>query len=172
VACRAAARVWTGSPPALADALKSVGLSVEVYSAMDVGSAAQRYVQQKADSQLNAGRVVIIAAGTGNPFFTTDTAAALRACELGADAILKATKVDGIYTADPMVDASATRYERISYSDALNQRLQVMDATAFSLCMDNEMPILVFNFHREDSLREVIAGDLSHATLVASDVGG
>lgn len=121
-----------------------------------------------ADAELNAGEVVIFAGGTGHPFFTTDTAAALRACEIRADAVLKATKVDGVFTADPHVDAGAKRYRTLSYEDALHGRLGVMDSTAFSLCRDNRIPIVVFNFFQENGVARVVRGDRSTATYVGA----
>jgi len=117
---------------------------------------------------MDLGRVVIFVAGTGNPFFSTDTAAALRASEIGAEAILKATKVDGIYTADPKKDPTATKYDRITYSEALSKRLQVMDATAFTLCMDNRVPILVFDLMTPNNIRNAVLG-LPVGTLVTAE---
>jgi len=116
---------------------------------------------------LEQGRVVIFVAGTGNPYFSTDTTAALRASEIGAEVILKATKVDGIYTADPMKDPTATKYDRITYTEALSQRLAVMDSTAFSLCMDNKVPIIVFDMMRQDNIKRVVLGE-AVGTLVTS----
>jgi uridylate kinase len=129
---------------------------------------AEPFIRRRAMRHMEVGRVVIFVAGTGNPFFSTDTAAALRASEIGAEAILKATKVDGIYTADPKKDPSATKYERISYSQALAQRLEVMDSTAFTLCMDNRVPILVFDLMTPNNIRNAILGHRI-GTLVTSD---
>jgi len=122
-------------------------------------AVAEPYIRRRAIRHLEKGRVVIFAAGTGNPFFTTDTAGALRAVEIGADVIMKATKVDGIYTADPMRDPAATRYDTISYLQVLEKRLKVMDATAISLCMDNQLPILVFNLRTPGNLRRAVMGE-------------
>jgi uridylate kinase len=151
---------------ALQDALESIGVPTRVQTAISMRQIAEPYIRRVAIEHLEKGRVVIFAAGTGNPFFTTDTTAALRASEINAEVILKATKVDGVYSADPEKDPTAERYSQIAYSEALGKRLQVMDATAFSLCMDNNIPIVVFNFHREDSIHNIMAGDLSNATLV------
>jgi uridylate kinase len=120
---------------------------------------AEPFIRRRAVRHLEKGRVVVFAAGTGNPYFTTDTAAALRAMEMKADVILKGTKVDGIYTADPMVDPAATKFDEISYLKVLERGLKVMDATAISLCMDNKLPIVVFNLRTPGNLRRVIAGD-------------
>ncbi len=151
---------------AMADALEAVGLPARVQSAIPVTGVADPFDQRRAIAHLEAGRVVIFAGGTGHPFFTTDTTAALRACEIGANAIFKATKVNGIFTADPQQQPDARRYRRLAYADALAQRLGVMDATAFSLCQDNNIPIVVFNFFRPTGLRGALAGDLSAATAV------
>ena len=151
---------------AMRDALEAVGLPTEIQSAIPMSGIANPFDVRQALKFLDGGRVVIFAGGTGHPFFSTDTTAALRACQVGASAVLKATKVDGVYTADPKTDPTAVRYRRISYGDALNQRLNVMDSTAFSLCMDNNMPILVFNFSQPSILRNVVQGDLTCATLV------
>ena len=130
---------------ALQDALEHNGVPTRVLTAIEMRAVAEPFIRRRAMRHLEKGRVVVFAAGTGNPYFTTDTAAALRAMEMKAEVILKATKVDGIYTADPVKHPDATRYERISYLQVLQERLQVMDATAISLCMDNKLPILVFN---------------------------
>src|SRR5882762_6579377 len=130
---------------ALQDSLEKLNVFTRVQSAIDMQQLAEPYIRRRAVRHLEKGRVVIFAAGTGNPYFTTDTAASLRAMEINAEVILKATKVDGIYTADPMKDPTATRYERITFVEALAQRLQVMDSTAISLCMDNDLPIIVFD---------------------------
>ena len=151
---------------ALQDALEGIGVPTRVQTAISMRQIAEPYIRRVAIEHLEKGRVVIFGAGTGNPFFTTDTTAALRASEINAEVILKATKVDGVYSADPEKDPTAERYSQIAYTEALAKRLQVMDATAFSLCMDNNIPIVVFNFHREDSIHKIMAGDLSNATLV------
>ena len=122
-------------------------------------AVAEPFIRRKAMRHLEKGRVVIFGAGTGNPYFTTDSAAALRASEIGADVLMKATKVDGIYTADPMKDKTATRFDRISYSEALAKQLKIMDAAAFSLCMENDIPIVVFNFFKEGEMLRVFRGE-------------
>jgi uridylate kinase len=131
-------------------------------------NVAEPFIRRKAMRHLELGRVVIFVAGTGNPFFSTDTTAALRASEIGAEVILKATKVDGIYTADPTKDPTATKYERITYTDALTQRLAVMDSTAFSLCMDNKIPIVVFDMASSDNIKRAVMGE-PVGTLVTSN---
>ena len=143
---------------ALQSALETLGLATRVQTAIPIQSVAEPFIRRRAVRHLELGRVVIFVAGTGNPFFSTDTTAALRANEIGAEIILKATKVDGIYTADPMKDPTATRYDRITYSEALTKRLQVMDSTAFSLCMDNKMPIIVFDMLPPDNIRNAVLG--------------
>ncbi len=130
---------------ALQDALEQIGVTTRVATAIEMRAVAEPFIRRRAIRHLEKGRVVVFAAGTGNPYFTTDTAAALRAMEMRAEVILKGTKVDGIYSADPMVDPSAERYEAISYLQVLERGLKVMDATAISLCMDNKLPIVVFN---------------------------
>jgi uridylate kinase len=144
---------------ALQDALEKSGVASRVLSAIEMRAVAEPFIPRRAVRHLEKGRVVIFAAGTGNPYFTTDTAAALRAAEMRADVILKGTKVDGIYTADPMLDKTATRYETISYLQVLEQQLKVMDSTAISLCMDNKLPIVVFNLREAGNIRRVIAGE-------------
>src|SRR5512132_3435259 len=144
---------------ALQDALEHVGVTTRVTTAIEMRSVAEPFIRRRAVRHLEKGRVVIFAAGTGNPYFTTDTAAALRAMEMRADVILKGTKVDGIYTADPMVDSTASRYESISYLQVLERGLKVMDATAISLCMDNKLPIVVYNLRIIGNLRRVIMGE-------------
>ena len=144
---------------ALQDALEHQGVPSRVASAIEMRAVAEPFIRRRAVRHLEKGRVVVFAAGTGNPYFTTDTAAALRAMEVKAEVILKATKVDGIYTADPVKDPTATRYERISYLQVLQDRLQVMDATAISLCMDNKLPIVVFNLRTPGNVRRVVAGE-------------
>ena len=144
---------------ALQDALEHVGVTVRVATAIEMRAVAEPFIRRRAVRHLEKGRVVVFAAGTGNPYFTTDTAAALRAMEMKADVILKGTKVDGIYTADPMLDPHATKFSEISYLKVLERGLKVMDATAISLCMDNKLPIVVFNLRTPGNLRRVIAGD-------------
>jgi uridylate kinase len=144
---------------ALQDALEQHDVNTRVMSAIEMRAVAEPFIRRRAIRHLEKGRAVIFAAGTGNPYFTTDTAAALRAMEIRAGVIMKATKVDGIYTADPMKDPAATRYETISYLQVLEQRLQVMDATAISLCMDNQLPILVFNLRTPGNLRRAVLGE-------------
>jgi len=144
---------------ALQDALEKNGVPTRVLTAIEMRSVAEPFIRRRAVRHLEKGRVVVFAAGTGNPYFTTDTAAALRAMEMKAEVILKATKVDGIYTADPVKHPTATRYDRISYLQVLQERLQVMDATAISLCMDNKLPILVFNMKTQGNIRRVVMGE-------------
>jgi uridylate kinase len=144
---------------ALQDALEKVGLQTRVLSAIEMRAVAEPYIRRRAMRHLEKGRVVIFAAGTGNPFFTTDTAGALRAVEIGADAIMKATKVDGIYSADPKLDPSAQRLERMTYIEVLNRGLQVMDAAAISLCMDNKLPIIVFDLTRSGNINRIVLGE-------------
>lgn len=153
---------------AMRDALEAVGLPTEIQSAIAMSGIADPFDVRRALDYLAAGRAVIFAGGTGHPFFSTDTTAALRACQVGASAVLKATNVSGVYTADPKTDPTAVRYRRIAYGDALKQRLKIMDSTAFSLCMDNSIPILVFDFSRPNVLCEIVQGDLTCATLVDS----
>jgi uridylate kinase len=144
---------------ALQDALEKVGLQTRVLSAIEMRAVAEPYIRRRAIRHLEKGRVVIFAAGTGNPFFTTDTAGALRAIEIGADAIMKATKVDGIYSADPKQDATAERLPRVTYIDVLSRRLQVMDTTAISLCMENLLPIIIFDLTRPGNVRRIVLGE-------------
>lgn len=144
---------------ALQSTLEGLGLQTRVQTAIRMDAVAESFIRRKAVRHLEQGRIVIFVAGTGNPFFSTDTAAALRANEVGADVILKATKVDGIYTADPMKDPTAKKYDRITHGEALQRRLNVMDSTAFSLCQDNRMPIVVFNFFAPGALRQVVLGE-------------
>jgi uridylate kinase len=152
---------------ALQDALEHHGIVTRVASAIEMRAVAEPFIRRRAVRHLEKGRVVVFAAGTGNPYFTTDTAAALRAMEIRADVILKGTKVDGIYTADPMLDNTATKYGDISYQKVLEQRLKVMDATAISLCMDNNLPIVVFNLRTPGNLRRVIMGEPVGTTVRA-----
>ena len=152
---------------ALQDALEQEGVLTRVMSAIEMRAVSEPFIRRRAIRHLEKGRAVIFAAGTGNPYFTTDTAAALRAMEIRADVIMKATKVDGIYTADPMKDPTAERYDRISYLQVLERRLQVMDATAISLCMDNRLPILVFNLRTPGNLRRAVLGEPIGSTVSA-----
>ena len=151
---------------ALQDALEKLEVPTRVLSAISISQVAEPFIRRRAVRHLEKGRVVIFAGGTGNPYFSTDTTAALRANEIGADVVLKATKVDGIYDDDPQKNPKAKRYSQICYSDALRQRLKVMDSTAFSLCMDNKMPINVFNFSQPNNLKRIILGE-QIGTLVA-----
>ena len=144
---------------ALQDALEKQNVVTRVVTAIEMRAVAEPFIRRRAIRHLEKGRVVIFAAGTGNPYFTTDTAAALRAMEIKAEAILKATKVDGIYSADPVTTPDATRYEKISYLGVLEQGLKVMDATAISLCMDNRLPIVVFNLRTPGNLRRAVLGE-------------
>ena len=144
---------------ALQDALEQQGVVTRVVTAIEMRAVAEPFIRRRAIRHLEKGRVVIFAAGTGSPYFTTDTAAALRAMEIKADVILKGTKVDGIYTADPMVDPQATKYLKISYLQVLERQLKVMDATAISLCMDNKLPIVVFNLRQAGNIRRVVLGE-------------
>jgi uridylate kinase len=150
---------------ALQDAMQRAGLEARVQSALNVEQVVEPYIRPKAMRYLEEGKVVIFAAGTGNPFFTTDTAAALRGSEVGAQIVLKATKVDGVYSADPNKDPSAVRYTRISFDDALARNLQIMDATAFALCRDQRLPIRVFNIAKPGALLRAVQGQ-DEGTLV------
>ncbi|NYE22052.1 UMP kinase [Pigmentiphaga litoralis] len=150
---------------ALQDALKRRGVDARVQSALNIEQVVEPYIRPKALRYLEEGKVVIFAAGTGNPFFTTDTAAALRGAEIGAEVVLKATKVDGIYSADPKKDPNATRYSRITFDEAITKRLEVMDATAFALCRDQKLPIKVFSINKPGALKRVLLGD-DEGTLV------
>ena len=152
---------------ALQDALEQQGIVTRVMSAIEMRAVAEPFIRRRAMRHLEKGRALIFAAGTGNPYFTTDTAAALRAMEIKADVIMKATKVDGIYTADPLKDPTARRYDRISYLEVLEQRLEVMDATAISLCMDNHLPILVFDLRTAGNLRRAVLGEPVGSTVTA-----
>ena len=150
---------------ALQDALKKHGVVARVQSALNIDQVVEPYIRPKALRYLEEKKVVIFAAGTGNPFFTTDTAAALRGAEMGAEIVLKATKVDGIYTADPNKDPSATRYNRITFDEAISRRLEVMDATAFALCRDQKLPINVFSINKPGALKRAVMGE-DEGTLV------
>lgn len=150
---------------AIQNALENAGIETRVMTAIAMPAIAEPFIRRKAVRHLEKGRVVIFGAGTGNPYFTTDSAAALRASEINADVLMKATKVDGIYTADPVKDPSATRFDKITYQDALTKQLKIMDAAAFSLCMENDIPIVVFDFFKENGIVEVFNGSNS-GTLV------
>jgi uridylate kinase len=150
---------------ALQDAMRSAGLTARVQSALKIEQVVEPYIRPKALRYLEEGKVVIFAAGTGNPFFTTDTAAALRGAEIGAEVVLKATKVDGVYSADPMKDPTATRYQTISFDEAIGRDLKVMDATAFALCRDQKLPIRVFSIFKQGALKRVLLGE-DEGTLV------
>jgi uridylate kinase len=150
---------------ALQDALRRGGVESRVQSALRIDQVAEPYIRGRALRHLEERKVVIFAAGTGNPFFTTDTAAALRGAEIGAELVLKATKVDGVYTADPKKDSSAQRYTKISFDDAMSQNLGIMDATAFALCRDQKLPIKVFSIFKHGALRRVVMGE-DEGTLV------
>ena len=144
---------------ALMSALEDLGLPVRVQTAIEMNNVAEPFILRRATRHLSVGHIVIFVAGTGNPFFSTDTTAALRANEIGADVILKATKVDGVYVKDPVKFPDAVRYEHLTYSEALAKRLQVMDSTAFSLCMDNKMPIIVFDMTMPRSIQRAVCGE-------------
>ncbi len=150
---------------ALADTMRHEGMTTRVMSAIGIEQVVEPYVRPKALQYLEEGKVVIFAAGTGNPFFTTDTAAALRGAEIGAQIVLKATKVDGVYSADPKKDPGATRYARVSFDEAITKNLQVLDATAFALCRDQKLPIRVFSITKPGALRRVVQGE-DEGTLV------
>src|SRR5262245_58908739 len=150
---------------ALSDAMRQDGVASRVQSALNIEQVVEPYIRGKAIRYLEEGKVVIFAAGTGNPFFTTDTAAALRGAEVGAEIVIKATKVDGVYTADPQRDPKATRYARISFDEAITKKLKVMDATALTLCRDQKLPIAVFSIFKAGALRRVVLGE-DEGTLV------
>ena len=143
---------------ALQDALEKLGIDTRVQTAVEMRQVAEPFIRRRAIRHLEKGRVVIFVGGTGNPYFTTDTAAALRAMEIGADVIFKATKVDGVYTADPLADPTATKFDELSYIEVLTRKLQVMDSTAISLCMDNRFPIVVFNIRERGILKRLVEG--------------
>jgi uridylate kinase len=155
---------------ALQDALEKAGVQTRVLSAIEMRAVAEPYIRRRAIRHLEKGRVVIFAAGTGNPFFTTDTAGALRAVEIGADAIIKATKVDGVYSADPKRDPAAKRLERLTYIEVLNRGLGVMDTTAISLCMDNKLPIVVFDLMEAGNIKRIVLGE-PVGSIVSSSAG-
>lgn len=150
---------------ALADTMNKAGLTARVMSAIAIDQVVEPYVRPKALQYLEEGKVVIFAAGTGNPFFTTDTAAALRGAEIGAEMVLKATKVDGVYSADPKKDPNATRYTQLSFDEAISQNLGIMDATAFALCRDQKLPVKVFSIFKNGALKRVVMGE-DEGTLV------
>jgi uridylate kinase len=150
----------------LQDALEKINVDTRVLSAVDIPQLAEPFIRRRAVRHLEKGRVVIFAAGTGNPYFTTDSAAALRALEIKADIILKATKVDGVYSADPMTDTTAERFNEITYRQVLERELKVMDASAISLCMDNNLPIIVFNMREAGNIRRVVMGESGVGTKV------
>lgn len=153
----------------LQDALEKCGVYTRTMSAIDIPQLAEPFIRRRAIRHLEKKRVVIFAAGTGNPYFTTDSAAALRALEMQVDVIFKATKVDGIYSADPMLDPDAKKFDRITYREVLEKRLKVMDASAISLCMDNNLPIMVFNMKESGNIIKAVKGDTSIGTLVTVD---
>ena len=144
---------------AMQEGLERAGVTTRVQSAINMQEVAEPYIRRRAERHLEKGRVVIFAAGTGNPYFTTDTTAALRACEIRAEAILKATQVDGIYDSDPRTNPDARRFEKISYLDVIAKELNVMDSTATTLCKDNGIPIIVFNLHKQGNIRRVLEGE-------------
>ncbi len=152
----------------LQDALEKQNVYTRVMSAIDIPQLAEPFIRRRAVRHLEKKRVVIFAAGTGNPYFTTDSAAALRACEIRAQVIFKATKVDGIYDEDPMINPNANRFETISYQQVLEKQLKVMDASAISLCMDNNLPIMVFNMKKDGNIIKAVNGDLTIGTLVGA----
>ncbi len=150
---------------ALADVMRQKGLNARVQSAINIEQVVEPYIRPKAIRYLEEGKIVIFAAGTGNPFFTTDTAAALRGSEIGAEMVLKATKVDGVYTADPMKDPTAKRYDKVSFDEAIARDLKVMDATALALCRDQKLPITVFSLYKPGALKRIVMGE-NEGTLV------
>ncbi len=152
---------------ALQDALERAGVSSRVQTAIAMNAVAEPYIRLRAIRHMEKGRVVIITAGTGNPYFTTDTAAALRAMEINAEIVIKATKVNGVYSADPKKDPTAVRYERLGYDQVIQQRLNVMDMTAFTLCQENAMPILILDLWEDDDLRDAVLGRVEVGTLIS-----
>ena len=152
----------------LRDAFEASGYACEVQTSIPMEPIAKKYNRKEAIKSLEKGKIVIFAAGTGSPFFTTDTTATLRALEIDAEAVLKATKVNGIYTEDPVKNPNATKYDTLTYNQALSENLAIMDSTAFSMCKDNELPIIVFNFFEEGSFTKVLLGDRSSATIVTN----
>lgn len=152
----------------LQDALEHAGVYTRVMSAIDIPQLAEPFIRRRAVRHLEKKRVVIFAAGTGNPYFTTDSAAALRALEIEAEVIMKGTKVDGIYSSDPMTDVAAVKFDRITFQEVLEKNLKVMDASAISLCKDNDLPIMVFNMRERENIVKAVCGDLSIGTLVTN----
>jgi len=152
---------------ALQDALQREGVTTRVQTAVQMNTVAEPYIRLRAIRHLEKERVVVISGGTGNPYFTTDTAAALRAMEINAQIVIKATKVDGVYSADPKKDPTATRYSHLTYDEVLKNKFEVMDMTAFTLCQENKMPILVINFWAEDDLYRAVCGDHSVGTIIS-----
>jgi uridylate kinase len=152
---------------ALQDALERMGVTTRVQTAIQMNAVAEPYIRLRAIRHMEKGRVVIIAGGTGNPYFTTDTAAALRASEIGADIVIKATKVNGVYSADPKKDPGATRYDQLTYRKVLEDHLNIMDMTAFTLCQENEMPILVLDFWADEDLLRAVTGEAGVGTLIS-----
>jgi uridylate kinase len=144
---------------ALQNALENVGINTRLQSALKIEQVCEAYIRRRAIRHLEKGRVVILAAGTGNPYFTTDTAASLRALEIEANVVIKATRVDGVYTADPEKDTSAVKFDNVTFAEVLKNRLNVMDMTAFTLCQENDLPIIVFNMNQPGSLKRIIAGE-------------
>jgi uridylate kinase len=157
---------------ALQDALEKAGVPTRVMTAIAMNEVAEPYIRRRAVRHLEKGRVAIFVAGTGNPYFTTDTAAALRAVEIAAEVLLKATKVDGVYEADPLKDPTARRYTQLEYSDLLRDQLKVLDATAVSLCMENDLPIVVFDLNQPDNITRVAMGESVGTLITGSPVGG
>jgi uridylate kinase len=157
---------------ALQDAIERAGIPVRVMSAIAMNEIAEPYIRRRAVRHLEKGRVAIFVAGTGNPYFTTDTAAALRAVEIGAEVLLKATRVDGVYDADPLTHPGARRYDRLVYADLLRDQLKVMDGAAVSLCMENDLPIVVFDLNRPDNIARVAAGESVGTLITAPTTGG
>lgn len=153
----------------LQDALEKVSVYTRVLSAIDIPQLAEPFIRRRAIRHLQKGRVVIFGAGTGNPYFTTDSAAALRALEIKAEVIMKGTKVDGVYSADPEVDPNAVRYDNVSYQTVLEKRLRVMDSSAISLCMENDLPIIVFNMNKSGNIMKAVEGDLTIGTRVSME---
>lgn len=156
---------------AMQDALEKIGVDTRVQSAIEMREVAEPYIRRRAIRHLEKGRVIILGAGTGNPYFTTDTAASLRAMEIGAEVILKGTKVDGVYSADPMKDPTALKYHQLSYIDVLKKGLQVMDATATSLCMDNKLPIIIFDVTTAGNIMKVVLGEKIGTIVKGEDNG-
>jgi uridylate kinase len=157
---------------ALQDALERAGVQTRVMTAIAMHEVAEPYIRRRAVRHLEKGRVTLFVAGTGNPYFTTDTAAALRAVEINAEVLLKATRVDGVYEADPLKDPTARRYDRLQYADLLRDQLKVLDATAVSLCMENDLPIVVFDLNRPDNIKRVALGEPVGTLITAAPEGG